>query len=248
MLSDQDEHWHALLGSGEAIGRFIEDQSSGLALFAANADGSVATYRSVAGPIGCMLRVARTAGTNFAPTVVYPAPAGPDAVALQIRDIVDHADGGVIVNASFHGMAISYYDTSYDYDRAAVESASGRSAAISLAGIALRAYISPPERLEAGQLSRHLAALVPASILYPETPARPDWFAFSSPVKNVWMTQLADEELYMLEVCLLRPDDIELIANLYVSQYVTSDDFAPNVGDVVSGVLWLTGYELRQAI
>lgn len=117
----------------------------------------------------------------------------------------------------------------------------GETTEVSFAGLAIHAEVMAPERLAEGNMAADIAALVPASVAYPENDSRPDWHGFYAHVQAVEEVILAGVRLYRCDVVLLRGDSGDLAATLLVGDHVMPEGAVPRPGDVLGGVMWLMG-------
>lgn len=118
----------------------------------------------------------------------------------------------------------------------------GQPARVALAAIALKIEPADPERLAANGLAADLAALIPARLAYPGVESRPDWHAFHGPVTKVEKLEVEGRVLWRMRIALLRAADVVLEATVYASADYVGYDFLPETGEVLTGLLWLSGY------
>jgi len=240
-----DRHWLALLGDAERVGAYLGEALERAQLVVGGDPAAApAAFIAIEEP-SHLHALFRTEPEEGQPAVVleYPLPAGGPAIGVEVV-AVDPSDQGrtAIATADLGGVQVFYFEPLPVHGPTETGPASVR-----FAGIALRLRTVDRVELDRMGAGPKLAALVPAALVYPDHPSRPDWATFYGVVRSAARVPFAAGEIFKLDLVLLATEAGELVATVYASEHVVDLGFEAVVGQVVSGVLWLCGHRVEAA-
>jgi hypothetical protein len=242
-----EPHWLALLGDSKRVGAYL-DAALERAQLVSGGDPAAAPAAFVAieepSHLHALFQTEPEAGRP-AVVLAYPLPAGGPAVGVDVV-AVDPADRGraAIATADLGGAKLVYFELLH----APGPAEKTGPATVRFAGIALRLRTVARDELDRMGAGPTLAALVPAALAYPDKPSRPDWAAFYAEVRSAARVPFAAGEIFKLDLVLLATAVGELVATVYASEHAVDPGFEAAVGQVVSGVLWLSGHRVEPSI
>ena len=261
MGDGHDDHWAALLGHSEDFtafvdrvaktGQLVERQRPRPADFRgatlitpqrSEHDSSFTVRSSGTRDLQGLVIL----GSNEEVLAAYPFGATGKINEVEVHEI-DPWPAGVeaCLSATFHGECVDFFDTLYYKYKDKYTLPTTRPFVFS--AVALSILVCDEFEMVGMGLSPDATILVPVSKVETEFEAKPDRYVFQSTVREAEAIRFAETPVHKLVVTLFnvnRPKtgSQDFDAVLYASCHVLPEGYTPVPGDILQGVLWLTGY------